>query len=101
MKNIDLCDDETKKAIDEFQAKSVDELKAAGEAIAAKLEEIEKTFYGEVEKLQETYTALSEKYASDTAAAGKESNFKLLKAVLKSKGGSLPVKQEDGFADEF
>lgn len=99
LKNIDLCDDETKKVIKELQAKSVDELKAVGDAVVAKLDEIEKEFYGEVEKLQETYNSLSEKYNADTEAASKESNFKLLKAVLKSKGGAL--EEKDGAADEF
>merc|ERR1719359_2662999 len=57
-KNIDLCDDDKKAEIEKFQAMSDDDLDAAIAAEEEKLEEAEKTFKKEVEKLQKKYEGL-------------------------------------------
>merc|ERR1711907_391208 len=56
--NIDLCDDEKKKEIAEFQAMSAEDLSAKIEEKKAEIKTAEETFTEEVKKLQETYQQL-------------------------------------------
>lgn len=79
--NIDLCDAEKKAQIEKYLAMSEEDLKAAVAAEETKLEEAETNFKKEVEKLQATYTSLSE--AKDkTIADVKASGLGLMKSVL-------------------
>jgi len=82
--NLDLCDDDKKKVIEELMA--LDDA-ALDEKIATeskKLEEAESKFKGEVEKLQETYQTLM-KEKEDTEAAVKASGLGLMKSVKVTK----------------
>jgi len=82
-KNIDLCDDEKKKQIQELQAMDPAALE---KQITEKTEEMakaEKEFEEAVEKLQKTYEEL-EKTKTDKVAAVKASGLSLMKAVQAS-----------------
>jgi len=82
--NIDLCDAEKKKAIEEFRKKGAAELDKLITEGEAQLKEVESNFTADVEKLQSRYGEL-EKEKKDKLAAIKESGLGLLKAVAKSK----------------
>uniref|UniRef100_A0A7S3L5T3 Thioredoxin domain-containing protein n=1 Tax=Amphora coffeiformis TaxID=265554 RepID=A0A7S3L5T3_9STRA len=87
--NIDLCDDDKKKQIQEFQALSAAEMDAKIEEYEKQLEEAEETFKSEVSKLQATYQKLSEEKDAKLAAV-KDSGLGLLKSVkiAKAKAGT-------------
>jgi len=87
--NIDLCDDDKKKQIQEFQALSSAEMDAKIEEYEKQLEEAEETFKSEVSKLQAAYQKLSEEKDAKLAAV-KDSGLGLLKSVkiAKAKAGS-------------
>lgn len=78
--NLDLCDDDKKKQIEEYLAKSESDLEALIAAEETKLDEAEETFKNEVQKLQEAYQKLSTD-KDDTIAAVKASGLGLMKAV--------------------
>jgi hypothetical protein len=87
--NIDLCDDEKKKQIEEYMALSISDMDDKINEYEKQLSEAEENFKAEVQKLQETYQKLTtEKDA--TIAAVKDAGLGLLKAVkiAKEKGGS-------------
>jgi hypothetical protein len=78
--NIDLCDDEKKKAIAEFQALSEEELSSKIEEKKKEMTEATEHFDAEVKKLQETYQNL-ETEKKDKIAAVKASGLGLMQAV--------------------
>merc|ERR1712072_990847 len=81
--NIDLCDDEKKKEIADFQALSADELNAKIEEKKAEIKTAEDTFSEEVKKLQDTYQQLQKD--KDAAIADvKSSGLGLMQAVQAS-----------------
>merc|ERR1711959_795819 len=53
--NIDLCDEEKKKEIAEFQGMAADDLAAKIEEKKKEIKDAEETFETEVKKLQDTY----------------------------------------------
>lgn len=85
--NLDLCEAEKKKQIEEYMKLSADDLSSKIEAEEKKLADAEEHFSEEVKKLQETYQKLSEDKDKKMAEV-KESGLGLLKAVkaFKSKG---------------
>jgi hypothetical protein len=87
--NVDLCDEDKKKQILEFQALSIEEMDAKIAEYEKKMEEAAETFKTEVSKLQEAYQKLSEEKDAALAAV-KDSGLGLLKSVkiAKSKAGS-------------
>lgn len=88
--NIDLCDDDKKKEIADFQAMSADDLAAKIEEQKAKIKAAEDTFQEEVKKLQDTYEEL-QKDKDASIAAVKKSGLGLMQAVQanqKKKGGN-------------
>ena len=84
VKNIDLCDDEKKTLIEKYQRMSVEDLEAAVEEKMQLIDDAEKNFDDEVEKLQQKYESL-EKERSEAVAAVKASGLGLMNSVLKSK----------------
>merc|ERR1719379_1506464 len=78
--NIDLCDDEKKKEIADFQAMSADDLAAKIEEKKAEIKTAESTFEEEVKKLQETYGQL-QKDKDEAVANVKKSGLGLMQAV--------------------
>lgn len=78
--NIDLCDDEKKKQIEEYMTMPMADLDAKITEFEGKLEEAEETFKAEVSKLQETYQRLSEEKDKKLAEV-KDSGLGLLKSV--------------------
>merc|ERR1712232_1424178 len=87
--NLDLCDDEKKKAIEEMMALSADEIEKKIADEEKKLDAAEADFKAEVEKLQATYQKLmSDK--DEKIAEVKAAGLGLLKSVAaaKKKGGS-------------
>jgi thiol-disulfide isomerase/thioredoxin len=92
-KNLDLCEADKKKQIEEFMAKSDAELQAAIDAEEKKIADADANFKAEVEKLQEAYQKLS----SDKDAAidaVKASGLGLLKSVMSYKSKSADKKDE-------
>mmetsp|Transcript_3964 Transcript_3964/g.7579 ORF Transcript_3964/g.7579 Transcript_3964/m.7579 type:complete len:218 (+) Transcript_3964:106-759(+) len=83
VKNIDLCDADKKAEIEKYQAMDSAALEAAVAAEEKKLEAAEALFKAEVQKLQDTYTKLSED-KDKTIADVKASGLGLMKSVLKS-----------------
>jgi hypothetical protein len=85
--NIELCEGEKKKQIEEYMKLSAEDLATKIEAEEKKLTEAEEFFSEEVKKLQETYQKLSEEKDKKMAEV-KESGLGLLKAVkaFKAKG---------------
>lgn len=86
--NVDLCDEDKKKQIEEFQAMSEADMDAKIAEYEKQLEEAEEHFKTEVSKLQATYQQLSEDKDAKLAAV-KDSGLGLLKSVkiAKSKAG--------------
>jgi len=87
VKNIDLCDDEKKAAIEKFQGMSDADLDAAIADEEKKLEDAEAEFKAEVQKLQDRYSALSTE-KDEKIAAVKNSGLGLMKSVKANKGSS-------------
>mmetsp|Transcript_24210 Transcript_24210/g.43634 ORF Transcript_24210/g.43634 Transcript_24210/m.43634 type:complete len:218 (+) Transcript_24210:388-1041(+) len=83
VKNIDLCDADKKAEIEKYQSMDSAALEAAVTAEEKKLEEAEEFFKSEVQKLQDTYSKLSED-KDKTIADVKASGLGLMKSVLKS-----------------
>jgi len=83
-KNLDLCDDDQKAEIEGMMALSDADLDAGIAAKEKELEEAEKTFKSEVEKLQKKYESLSKE--KDAAIQKvKDSGLGLMKAVAAHK----------------
>jgi len=87
--NMDLCDDEGKKAIEDVLALSDEEISAKIAEGDKAIEDAETTFKTELEKLQNAYQKL-QKDKEDAVAAVKASGLGLLKSVKahKAKGGA-------------
>merc|ERR1711959_350089 len=75
--NLDLCDAEQKKSVEEAMALSAEDLEK-------KMEDAESTFKSEVEKLQAKYESL-QKEKDETIAAVKKGGLGMLKSVKASK----------------
>merc|ERR1719353_2295403 len=82
--NIDLCDADKKKQIEDLMKMSTADLEAEIEKKDAELKEAEETFDAEVQKLQEKYEEL-EKAKADKQKEIKASGLGLMKAVKASK----------------
>jgi len=78
--NLDLCDDATKKKIEELQALPAADLDAKIEAEEQKQKDAEKTFETEVDKLQKRYKELSTE-KEEAIEAVKSSGLGLMKSV--------------------
>lgn len=92
-KNIDLCDADKKKQIEEYMKLEAADLEKKIETEEAKLTKAEEDFKSAVEKLQEQYQKVSaEKDA--TIAAVKDSGLGLMKAVKSYKEKSAGKKDE-------
>jgi len=85
--NLDLCDADQKKKIEEASAMSEADLDAKIKAEEGKIEAAETHFKEEVEKLQATYEKLS-KNKDETIANVKKSGLGMLKSVRAHKGGA-------------
>jgi len=82
--NLDLCDDEKKKKIEELMAMGAEALEAKIKEKKDEGEVLEKTFKDEVAKLQETYTKL-QKDKDDKLKAVKDSGLGMMQAVVAHK----------------
>jgi hypothetical protein len=78
--NMDLCDEESKAALEKVMALSAEEIDAQIEAGDAKIKDAETTFSTELEKLQASYQELM-KTRDDTIAEVKASGLGQLKSV--------------------
>jgi len=92
--NIDLCDDDKKKEIEEFMAMSLEDLQAKIDVEEKKLEEAEENFKSEVQKLQDTYQKLQAD-KEETIATVKAAGLGLMKSVKAAKT------KKDGAKDEL
>jgi hypothetical protein len=82
--NLDLCDDEKKKEIEELMALSAEDLDSKITEGEGKIEAAEKLFKDELEKLQKNYEKLM-KDKEATIAEVKASGLGLLKSVKAAK----------------
>eukprot|EP00746_Dinoflagellata_sp_MGD_P160382 gnl/MRDRNA2_/MRDRNA2_87108_c0_seq1.p1 gnl/MRDRNA2_/MRDRNA2_87108_c0~~gnl/MRDRNA2_/MRDRNA2_87108_c0_seq1.p1 ORF type:complete len:161 (+),score=57.63 gnl/MRDRNA2_/MRDRNA2_87108_c0_seq1:250-732(+) len=78
--NLDLCDADKKKQIEDFMAMGADALDAKIKEKKAEGDALEATFKAEVKKLQETYEKL-QKDKDEGLKAVKESGLGLMQAV--------------------
>lgn len=83
--NIDLCDDEKKKQIEELQALDFESLDAKYKEIKKQVEAIESAFEEEVEGLQNEYEEMESATSSKKGELKKVADLGLAKAVLASK----------------
>jgi len=81
--NIDLCDDAKKAEIEKFMALPAADLAALVKAEEKKIDDAESSFKEAVNKLQATYTQLSEDKEKAVAEV-KASGLGLMKSVLKA-----------------
>jgi len=88
--NLDLCDEEKKKQIQDLQAMSSDDLKAKIEELEGEMKSVSENFDKEVEGLQAKYEEL-EKTKKDTIATIKGSGLSLMKAVQGSKNAKTEL----------
>lgn len=98
--NLDLCDEEKKKEIEAMFAMSEADLDAKISEMETKLQEAEKTFEEEVQKLQDTFTKLNEEKDAKIAAV-KDSGLGLLKSVKAVKAKDSEEPAGDGSSDEL
>merc|ERR1712232_1023755 len=89
--NIDLCDDEKKKQINELMAMSDVDLDAKIDEKVKQQADAEETFKTEVDKLQKRYEQL-EKEKKEALDEVKDSGLGLMKAVKAAK--NKPSKEE-------
>jgi len=82
--NLDLCDAEQKKAVEDAMALSAEDLAAKIAEGEKKMEDAESTFKSELEKLQKRYEEL-QKEKEETIANVKKSGLGMLKSVKASK----------------
>jgi thioredoxin-like negative regulator of GroEL len=82
--NLDLCDADQKKSIEEALALSADDLAAKITEGEKKMEDAESNFKKAVEELQANYEKL-QKEKDDTVAAVKKGGLGMLKSVQASK----------------
>jgi hypothetical protein len=82
--NMDLCDDEGRKAIEAVMAMSEEDLVAAIAEADKKAADAEETFKTELDKLQKAYQKLQDDKEA-TLAAVKESGVGMKKSVLAAK----------------
>jgi len=78
--NIDLCDADQKKKIEDLQALGEDDLKTKIEAEEKKIADAEKNFKSEVEKLQKKYESLQKEKEASVEAV-KKAGLGLMKSV--------------------
>mmetsp|Transcript_105097 Transcript_105097/g.255146 ORF Transcript_105097/g.255146 Transcript_105097/m.255146 type:complete len:167 (-) Transcript_105097:460-960(-) len=83
--NLDLCEDDDRKKIEELMAMDADALDAAIEEKEQQIKDAEKTFEDELEKLQNKYKEISEA-KDNTISEVKASGLGLMKAVKASSG---------------
>mmetsp|Transcript_24722 Transcript_24722/g.38388 ORF Transcript_24722/g.38388 Transcript_24722/m.38388 type:complete len:224 (-) Transcript_24722:177-848(-) len=93
VKNIDLCDEEKKALIETYMGMSVEDLENAVEEKMVLIDDAEKNFDEEVEKLQQKYESL-EKERGEAVAAVKTSGLGLMTSILKSKSAADETKDE-------
>jgi hypothetical protein len=86
--NLDLCDDEKKKKIEELQAMAPADLQAKVDEKKAEMKTLEETFESEVKKLQGSYEQL-QKDKEATIADVKKSGLGLMQAVQAAKKKEL------------
>jgi len=79
--NLDLCDEETKKEINEYQAMSIAELEEKVKEKKKLIKDAEELFDVELDKLETTYDQL-EKVKEDTINEVRNSDFGLMNAML-------------------
>jgi hypothetical protein len=91
--NMDLCDADQKKQIEEVMALSDAEIDAKIEAADKKSSEAEKTFETELQKLQDNYKKLQEDKESALAEV-KASGVGMVRAVKASRASGAGAKAE-------
>jgi len=86
--NMDLCEDDQKEELNKLMAMDMADLEAAVKDGEDKIENAEKTFKTELQKLQDSYQKLM-KDKDDTIASVKSSGLGQMKSVLahRKKGG--------------
>jgi hypothetical protein len=104
--NLDLCDDETKKQIEEYLAMSKEDLNGLVRAENTKLGDAKKKFDDEVEALQERYEEAA-KDRDEALAAVRNGGLGLMRSVAKAKEAKAKMakakmakeEENDGVAD--
>jgi hypothetical protein len=106
--NLDLCDDETKKQIEEYLAMSKEDLNGLVKAENAKLGDAKKKFDDEVQALEDRYEDAA-KDRDEALAAVRGGGLGLMRSVAKAKEAKAKMakaeeakaKEEQNGADNF
>ncbi|CAJ1954635.1 unnamed protein product [Cylindrotheca closterium] len=85
LNNMDLCDDATKELIAGYQAMSSSELEDLAEAVYQTIDGLEKVASEKVTELEEQINTVIAEFTTESAKVKKESNYKYMAAVLRSK----------------
>jgi len=99
--NLELCSDEKKASIAKYQDMSVEELQTIIKDAQSKMKAAEDHMDEEINKLQEAYEVLMKANEDAAKQAKEESNFPLVSAILKSKGGEVPGAETDDMDDDM
>jgi len=90
--NLDLCSDDQKAEIEKFTAMSEDELSALEKEKSNLVDDAEKNFKKEVEKLQKTYESLMED--KDAIIAAAQPDLRTIRSVMAA--NAKAAEKEDG-----
>merc|ERR1712096_124902 len=91
--NIELCDDEKRKSLEELLNLSDEDLKALVDDADEILNDVETTFKQDVEKLQKAYQELQEKYTIDLSEA-KPDDYMEYKAIRAMRNSAKETENE-------
>ena len=86
VQNLDLCDADTQKRLEDYRAQSLANLRAMIEAEEIKLQDAKATYEAELEALQAKYNEAA-KTRDDAIAAFRDSGIHWMRAIEKEKKG--------------
>jgi len=85
LSNLDLCDEETKKKIEEYQAMSGEELWTLAKKVHQTIHDLETVARGEVAELESQINEIIDEYTKESEQMKVDSNYKHITAVLSTK----------------
>ena len=95
LKNIDLCSDEKKAAIEKYKSMSDDKLKEIIDTVNKAKEDSEEQMEEEIQKLQEKYDQLTKDHDARMKEVKDNLDFGLVGSVLRSRGINFDINAED------
>ena len=93
---MELCDEETKKVIAEYQDMSGKELEELASEILLKIGALEKDASEKIMELENRIIAVIDGYTKESEQLKVDSSYKYIAAVLKTKGNPEDNEYDDG-----